>query len=79
VRALRVVTIRANQPGDQFTYRSLSKHVRVFRNGVHVGDIRYFHKAAGWGFVMPGWEVGMILPTISEVKPHIEKGSRQVT
>lgn len=65
---------RANRPDDRFTYRSLSKHVRVFRNGVHVGDIRYIH-GRGWGFAMPGWDIGLTCDTIDEIKPHIEQGS----
>jgi hypothetical protein len=57
---------------DRITYKTMTKYVKVFKNGVHIGDIRYFPALVGWGYVSPEFTVGLTEPTIDRVKRRIE-------
>ena len=64
------------RPGmeDRITYKTLTNKVRVLRNGMHVGDIRYFAQGPGWAYVgtTAGPLCSDLFSDIPRVKDHLE-------
>lgn len=62
----------------RITYQTMTKYVRVFGNGSHIGNIKYFQPnreniIPGWCFVLMDGMKHQIFASIPDVKDHIEQ------